>query len=410
MAGFISGQDFSSNDEEKHIYTVMPRLTFKVEGGLEKNLKFWTNIYTQYYTYQGMIHDAKYIDLVYEILDFKIIDKKSEKAIREAKKRIKSLLLSVHKKQNQVEKMTEEEKKIYQLFGNIQEPNKFLKAMHRKRLRFQLGQKDRFVEGLYNSGKYLIFMEEIFKKEGLPIELTRLPFVESSFNLKARSKIGASGIWQFMKSTGKLYLKINDWVDERNDPIRATEAAAKLLKLNYESLGNWPLAVTAYNHGRKGLMRAVRKVGSQDLDEIVTEYRSSRFGFASGNFFTELLAAIEVEKNSDSYFPQLKRARPLSFYEVDIPDPVYLDEILPFLGINLEQVTELNPALSSKIFSGKKLFSGGYFLRLPLNEGQTAQEALDSFKVHYAQIPLSLKQRRQSKAKYDRKFTSEKKR
>ena len=99
-----------------------------------------------------------------------------------------------------------------------------------------------------------------------------------------------------MRSTGRLFLKINDTVDERNDPVRATEAAAKLLKGNYESLRTWPLAVTAYNHGRKGMMRAVSRVGSDDLDDVVDDYHSRTFGFASSNFFTELLASIEVEK------------------------------------------------------------------------------------------------------------------
>ena len=88
-----------------------------------------------------------------------------------------------------------------------------------------------------------------------------------------------------MRSTGRLFLKINDAVDERNDPIRATEAAAKLLKGNYESLRTWPLAVTAYNHGRKGMMRAVRKVGSEELEDVVDDYRSALFRLREQQFF-----------------------------------------------------------------------------------------------------------------------------
>jgi membrane-bound lytic murein transglycosylase D len=110
-----------------------------------------------------------------------------------------------------------------------------LNAAHRKRLRFQLGQKDRFLDGLYQSGRFLSFMEDIFKKEGMPLELTRLPFVESSFNIRARSKVGASGIWQFMRSTARLFIKLSPAIDERNDPLRATEAAARLLRYNFES-------------------------------------------------------------------------------------------------------------------------------------------------------------------------------
>src|SRR5690606_22709448 len=134
-----------------------------------------------------------------------------------------------------------------ELFRKIGDPNKFLNAAHYKRLRFQLGLKDRFLDGVKLSGEYLPFMDRIFIEHGLPFELTRLPIVESRYNAKARSKVGASGIWQFMPRTGADFMMINDAVDERNDPLRATEAAAKLLSINYKTLGNWPLAVTAYN-------------------------------------------------------------------------------------------------------------------------------------------------------------------
>jgi membrane-bound lytic murein transglycosylase D len=187
-------------------------------------------------------------------------ENRGQKRLEQIKTFYKNTLLSIHKKVEKNLPLNDAEKRVAELFKNINEPRKYFNAAHNKRIRFQLGQKDRFLQGLFYSGRYLALMEKIFKTNGVPAEITRLPFVESSFNLKAQSKVGASGIWQFMRSTGKLYLKINDTVDERNDPIRATEAAAQLLKLNYESLGSWSLAITAYNHGRKGLMRAVQKV------------------------------------------------------------------------------------------------------------------------------------------------------
>ena len=113
------------------------------------------------------------------------------------------------------------------------------------------------------SGQYMIFLKKIFKKYDLPEELIVLPHVESSFNYKAYSSAGAAGIWQFTRGTGKQYLKISYEVDERLDPILSTEAAAKLLKRNYEVLGSWPLAITAYNHGAYGMKRAVKKLYNQ---------------------------------------------------------------------------------------------------------------------------------------------------
>ena len=101
-----------------------------------------------------------------------------------------------------------------------------------------------------------------------------MPLVESSFNVRARSRYGAVGLWQFMRSTGRRYLRIGRGIDERMDPLESTRAAARLLKENYEHFGNWPLAITAYNHGRRGILRAVREVGSRDLSEIIQRYES----------------------------------------------------------------------------------------------------------------------------------------
>ena len=99
-------------------------------------------------------------------------------------------------------------------------------------------------------------IKRIFKEVGVPEELSVLPHVESSFQLQAYSSAGAAGIWQFTRSTGRLYMKVGYEVDERRDPIVAAYAAAKLLKHNYKQLKSWPLAITAYNHGVNGMKRA----------------------------------------------------------------------------------------------------------------------------------------------------------
>ena len=246
---------------------------------------FWVKVYGTYSSHQGVIHDAKDLSVIYEVVD---LPEKSRSAgnrkISSAKAKYRAILLKLHRLKiaehpERVETLAPEEKRVALLFAKSADPEKYQNAAHFKRLRFQLGQRDHMKEGIVESGRYLPFMEEIFAREGLPRELTRLPFVESSFNTHARSKVGASGIWQFMRSTGILFLKINASVDERNDPLRATEAAAKLLKLNYDSLATWPLAVTAYNHGRTGLMRAVRRLGTDDLAEIIEVNKARNFGF-----------------------------------------------------------------------------------------------------------------------------------
>lgn len=112
-------------------------------------------------------------------------------------------------------------------------------------IRVQTGQKERFLEGVVRSGAYLPAIKKIFRAYNLPEDLAYLPHVESSFDTKAYSKLGASGVWQFTYSTGKQYLRIDGAVDERGDPLLAAHAAAKYLKNSYDLLGSWPLALTS---------------------------------------------------------------------------------------------------------------------------------------------------------------------
>ena len=139
------------------------------------------------------------------------------------------------------------------------------------------------------------------RKYNLPEELSVLPHVESSFQLRAYSSAGAAGIWQFTRGTGRLFMRVGYDVDERRDPILATYGAAKLLKKNYEVVGSWPLAITAYNHGLRGMQRAKKRHGT-NIVKIIENYRSRTFGFASRNFYPEFLAALHVVKNQNKWF------------------------------------------------------------------------------------------------------------
>lgn len=229
------------------------------------------------------------------------------------------------------------------------------------RIRSQRGAKEHFAEGLKIAGRYISEMKKIFRAEGLPVELAYLPLVESSFNIRARSGAGAVGMWQFMPDTGKKFLRIDGNIDERRDPFESTKAAARLLKENYQLLGNWPLAITAYNHGTDGMFRGIKAVESDDIVDLIRQYQSPTFGFASKNFYAEFLAVVELATNKDTYFPFLRTHSPVSLREVATKRAMPLRSVLTPSAISPSDFFEWNPALDS----AATMLPAGYKIKLP---------------------------------------------
>ena len=370
FVGVGSGSAFGTVD--KHASPTLSPLPYP--KALQPQVEFWTEIFGTYSEYQVVIHDAVYLDKVYAVLDFRpLLEKHSKAKVRKLKaertkqelRKIRAALRKLHTHGAKGRTLSTREKKIRALFKDVKERHKFRKAASKKRLRAQSGIRERFRQSLHISGRYLPRMEKIFRQKGLPVVLTRLPLIESSFNIEAYSKVGAAGIWQFMPATGRLFLTINHVVDERLDPLIATRAAADLLKSNYDKLQTWPLAVTAYNHGPAGMARAVRKLGTRDIATIIRRYKSRTFGFASRNFYAELLAAIEVEQNSAKYFGPIKRDPLLRYDEVDLQHFVSLENLARAADTSTERLVTLNPSFGPLIRNGKLYVPRGHRLRIP---------------------------------------------
>ena len=367
---------------------------------LRPQVEFWTNVFGKYSRYQAVIHDTVYLDKVYAVLDFEsLYDRypeakarrmRSARVKREVKK-IRTALRNLHRHSAKGGRLSVREREIRAMFADVDERHKFRKAAARGRLRTQTGVRERFREGLRISGRYLPEIERIFRQEGLPVELTRLPFVESSFNVDAYSKAGAAGVWQFIPSTGRLYLTINHVVDERRDPLLATRAAASLLKDNYAALKTWPLAVTAYNHGRAGMKRAVRRLGTRDITKIIRRYDGRTFGFASRNFYAELLAAIEVERNAETYFGPIEREAPLTYDEVTLPHFVSLHDLATAAALDRDDLLGLNQSFGRLIRRGDLHVPRGHKLRIPAG-------TRDRFLARYAALASDAKVDRQAAA------------
>ena len=330
---------------------------------LQANISFWEDIYGRYSLEQGLIHDSYNLDRIYEVITLAKegtpgARKINRKRSKQAKRKYRTILtrLAMGKKP-----VSAEEKRVRNLFGDHARRHDFKTAADN--LRMQRGQKDRFRQGIIRSGAYLETIKEEFRGHGLPEDLAYLAHVESSFNVKAYSKFGAAGIWQFTRSTGKRFMRVDYTIDERRDPFRATDAAARYLKENYQRLGNWPLALTAYNHGANGMARAKQTMGS--YPEIFKKYKSRLFGFASRNFYSEFLAARHVAKNYRRYFGELRLDPPPRFYEFEMKGYVPLTDLAGHFQVDIATMAQLNPALRKPLFNGQKYVPPGYRLRLP---------------------------------------------
>lgn len=360
----------------------VPPLTgaFTVREELRPAVEFWKGIFGIYRSDQALVHHAHRLDIVYSVLDFSDLEGNPRASrIRRGRqrseiRRVQAMLRRLRKTSSPAG-LSEKERRIYTLVKGAR--GGFTEAARQDNIHVQSGISDRFRKGLITSRRYLPEIEAIFREAGLPLQLTRIPFVESTFNVEAYSKAGASGLWQFIPSTGRIYMKVGRAVDERRDPILATHAATKLLRHNYSVIHSWPLAVTAYNHGLGGVQRAVRITGSRDIVQIIRRYRGSRFGYASRNFFVELLAALEIERSYARYFGELDFASPFSYDEIKLKRPI-LAKNFASAGMSRAEIAKFNPALSSRTLANYYAIPAGMKLRTPLGRGERVVAKLNA--------------------------------
>lgn len=342
---------------------------FDVPHGLEERVGFWFDIYSKYPSDNKIIHHVDYPWIQYEIFNISEIlnqpakfywmnVQKADKALNKKMTQIRLKLTSLYKKikknklQVALDKnlLDDEEKKYLEAIQKI--PGKLLSNLKDapNRVRAQTGQKDYFSKGLLIANKYMPHLEKIFVDHNLPAEISRLPLVESSFNEMATSKAGAVGLWQFLNGTGKKFLLINSFIDERRSPLKSTEAAAELLKENYMILGkSWPLAITAYNHGPGGIKKATKLLKTKNIVKIIKYFESSRFSFASENYYSEFLAGLYVEKYASELFGDIEAQDILTVNPYKLTQRLYPTKILKHSGLSEEAFLDLNPDLKKAV-------------------------------------------------------------
>ncbi len=346
---------------------------FPVPENIMPNVAFWKKVYTLYSSNQVMIHDMNDLRIIYEVVTFDVPMSEYSPArlpwrdVEQVKEKYRAILRRLAQFDRIVpESLAPEERAVYQLFGEKATPSTFLKAA--ESVRAQQGLRDEFRRGLIRSGRYVDHILKVLDQYNIPRELVALPHVESSYNYRAYSKFGAAGIWQFTRGTGRRFLTIDYLVDERFDPIKSTEAAAKLLLENYLELGTWPLTINAYNHGVNGLKRAVAQLGTTDIGVIIEKYESRSYQFASRNFYAEFIAALDAHNNYRVYFGELAFDQPENFIAFKLPDNIRLSLLADRLGFDMKEIERLNPSLRSTVLTSKRPLPKGFELRLPWRE------------------------------------------
>lgn len=341
--------------------------------GIHARIRLWTRVYSEVDTNGGLIHDAEELDVVYEVIRWPrtLSAGDQEARIARIKKHYQAILERLADGKTA---LTAEERRVLALFPPGVSRATLGAAVDR--VRFQRGLAERFRDGLVRAGQWEPHIRRVFRDAGLPQELASLPHVESSFNPGAYSKVGAAGLWQFMPGTGRRFLRIDRAVDERYDPWRSSEAAAALLRENYRITGAWPLAVTAYNHGAGGMMRAVKQLGTRDISVIIDRYQSESFGFASRNFYTEFLAAHDVEQAAGRHFGAIAR-EPVANHEIVVTrHPTSANALARTFGVDPGLLRELNLGLRDSVWAGRISVPAGYAVRLPKVAGRPPAEQL----------------------------------
>jgi membrane-bound lytic murein transglycosylase D len=349
---------------------------FHIPPSMRTAVEFWLRIYTQYTTQQQVIFDARHPEVVYEVLDFKDIAQTSRNAVVYEIRREQKLRSTMRayraafdrlrsKKASKKRKPSREEVNILAAIKGLNHKHTF--AQLRSNLRSQTGQRDNVMKGLLAAEAFLPRMEQVFTSVGVPPELTRLALVESSFDLRAYSRVGAVGVWQFMPNTGGRMLVIDRHheIDERLSPIKSSVAAARLLRENYQQFKSWPLAVTSYNHGLRGLTKFRRSKGSRDFREIAHLFdpcsSKSPLGWAGRNYYAEYLAMLHAEAYRGLFYGEVPsiKTRPLAYQRVEKNKTALA--IAMENGISIQRFRQSNPDIRN--IHGK--IPVGFWIALP---------------------------------------------
>ncbi len=359
---------------------------FPAPPELQPQVEFWSKVYGVWGHNQIALHDDRYLDVIYGVIALPGPVGEGQTAeqkdfVKGHYEALKDLLRQVEFKSAANTPLTPAEQALANYIRKGSGgPGAIAGAS--ERLRSQRGLRERFKQGLEISGRYDAAFRGVFREAGLPEDLAYLPHVESSFQNHAASSVGAVGMWQFMPGTARQFMMLNAAVDERRDPVASAQGASRYLRDAYDRLGSWPLALTSYNHGVGGMLRAQQTFGN-DIAAIVRSYSGSSFGFASRNFYAEFLAARNVARNSQRFFPEgVSYESPLNLDRIRLRQTVSAPTLASYYEVNSSELVDLNKAWKPAAQDGRVALPAGTLVWLPagtvlrLTQRGTADRAL----------------------------------
>ena len=355
-----------------------------VPEGLRTEIDFWKRVFGTTGRETGLVHDSLYVGVVYGEIPLQDLSPRARlNASRKAVSEYREIL--THLADKRPAEPNARERRVLDAWGP--DPSSATLRAAAGRLRVQQGMAQRFREGLVRSGRWREHILRVLREHEVPEGVVALPHVESSFVPNARSSVGALGMWQFTRSTGRRFMRIDNVMDERLDPWRASTAAAQLLAYNHSLLDSWPLAITAYNQGVGAMLRAARQLGTKDIETVVRRYKGRTFKFAGRNFYVELIAVMELEKEADRLFGPLQLDPPIEHVMIRIPDYLRMDTVADALGVSSATLASLNPGLRSPVLSNSKYVPRNYVLRAPpVDEPGALLAAISSADRYASQI------------------------
>lgn len=356
--------------------------TFPCPRELQSRVNFWIDIYSRWNSQDSVLHDALAPHRVYKVFKGRACGRKGNTPfIKDKKKRVAGEMYNLARQLERKYRVSSAYgKHLLTLFPD-RSPAEIREAAGN--IRCQSGNRDGFQAALRRFGTYGPLVRRVLKDARLPIDIQYLPFVESSYNPKAYSRVGAAGLWQIMPSTGRMLgLELDATVDERLDPEAASWAAARYLKDARKTLtvaaqakdsgvtdsALSPFVITSYNYGVNGMRRAIKKLGP-DYIRVINRYRSSKFQVAVKNFYAGFLAARHVARNAKRFFGDIQPGRPLTYRTLLLERPVSIARIQSVFGLSEAQLKSLNPALTRFVWHGWRFIPNGYRLRLPPRSG-----------------------------------------